>query len=46
MLRELSIPVFASALVITTGCAISTSLETISDSISSPFESISGSSGG
>ena len=46
MLRILSILVFASALGTTTGCSISTSLETISDSISSPFESMSGSSGG
>ena len=44
MFRKLSILLSASTLV-ATGCSISTSLETISDSISSPFESSSGSSG-
>lgn len=36
---------FSLLLVTTAGCSISTSFQTISDSISSPFESSSGSSG-
>lgn len=45
MYYKLSILLIASALISTTGCSISNSLQGISNSISSPFESSSGSSG-